>query len=159
MVRLVGWLALTVFAGDQLTKWWAGRVLVPGESHPVLPGIFHLTLVRNTGVAFGLFAHAGMIVLIVTAGIVAVLVITSMRRPPISPLVSVAMGLVLGGATGNLLDRLRLGAVIDFLDFRVWPVFNVADSCITVGAVLLAWVWSQSRWPEGRGPASSCRSQ
>lgn len=78
--------------------------------------------------------------LAVSAVILAGFLWMAFRLRGVCPLhVKAALGLVLGGAAGNLLDRLRFGGVIDFLDFRVWPVFNLADSCITVGAVLMAW--------------------
>lgn len=105
----------------------------------MVPGIFHLTLVENTGVAFGLFRGQGLAVTLATLAVLGGLGWSALRsqRPPARWTV-LGMGLILGGAAGNLLDRVRLGAVVDFFDFRVWPVFNVADSCITVGAVLVA---------------------
>ena len=139
-------LAAVVLALDQATKWWMLQRLTLGESLPLLPGIFHLTLVRNPGIAFGLFAGQGGMVLGLALLLVAVLVVTVKSKPSAWPLpVSWAMGLILGGALGNLLDRLRFGAVVDFLDFRVWPVFNLADSCITVGAALILWAWWRDR--------------
>ena len=136
--------ALGLVVTDQVTKWWVLRTLDLGESVPVIPGVFHVTLVRHPGVAFGLLAYAGGIVVIMSAAIVTALVLAALRRTPRQP-VPMAMGWILGGAVGNLLDRLRLGGVIDFLDFRVWPVFNVADSGITIGALLVVWGWWSSR--------------
>lgn len=108
---------------------------------PVLPGIFHLTLVRNTGVAFGLLPGWGLWVAVVTICVLAGLIFSAARRGTLKQgLFSWGLGLVLGGAAGNLMDRIWAGAVIDFLDFRIWPVFNVADSCITIGAVFMGWV-------------------
>ncbi|OGX38142.1 MAG: signal peptidase II [Omnitrophica WOR_2 bacterium RIFCSPHIGHO2_02_FULL_68_15] len=139
-------LAAVVLALDQATKWWMLQRLTLGESLPLLPGIFHLTLVRNPGIAFGLFAGQGGMVLGLALLLVAVLVVTVKSKPSAWPLpVSWAMGLILGGALGNLLDRLRFGAVVDFLDFRVWPVFNLADSAITIGAALILWAWWRDR--------------
>lgn len=140
----IGWLALLAAALDQATKWWMLRALVAGESTPVIPGVFHLTLVHNTGVAFGLLAGQGSMVMAITSVLILVLLATNRRAQP-APLLSWGMGLILGGAIGNLIDRVRFGAVIDFLDFRVWPVFNLADSCITVGAILVAWAWWKQR--------------
>ena len=139
-------LAAVVLALDQATKWWMLQRLTLGESLPLLPGIFHLTLVRNPGIAFGLFAGQGGMVLGLALLLVAVLVVTVKSKPSAWPLpVSWAMRLILGGALGNLLDRLRFGAVVDFLDFRVWPVFNLADSAITIGAALILWAWWRDR--------------
>ena len=147
--RTIGALALGVLGLDQATKWWALRVLQLGETTPVIPGLFHLTLVHNPGVAFGLFARTGWIVVVAAVAIVAVLTATSLRSPaadgPTASRTWLAMGLILGGAVGNLIDRIRYGGVVDFLDFRVWPVFNVADSSITVGAALIAWTWWRQR--------------
>lgn len=152
----IGWLATGVLIADQLTKWWALQCLTGTGSVPVIPGVFHLTLVKNPGVAFGLLAGAGGWAMAAALVIVGALVLAVVRRPegvsverpdgerPM-PGATAALGLILGGAVGNLLDRARVGAVVDFLDFRVWPVFNVADSCITIGAFLMAWCWWRSR--------------
>ena len=129
---LVGAAVLIV---DRLTKWLVTASLVEGETVPVLPHFFHLTLVHNTGAAFGilrgatsLFIAVALVVIIGLALVLATGSRTGRRGPP-----SAALGLLLGGATGNLMDRARLGYVIDFLDFRIWPVFNVGDSAITIG--------------------------
>lgn len=109
---------------------------------PLVPGIFHLTLVENTGVAFGLFRGQGLAVTLATLAVLGGLGWSALRSPRQRERPGrwtvLGLGLILGGALGNLIDRARLGAVVDFLDFRVWPVFNVADSCITVGAALVA---------------------
>ena len=101
-----------------------------------------ITYVTNSGVAFGLFKEAGTF-FIFLAGIVIAAILYSLRRLPAQQrLVRIALGLALGGAVGNLIDRLRLGYVIDFIDFRFWPVFNVADSAIVAGVLngAIGWV-------------------
>ncbi len=108
-------------------------------SVPILPGIFHLTFLRNPGVAFGLFRGYSLPIALVTTAVVIGLLVSAACREKKVLSVNVALGLIFGGAIGNLIDRVRFGGVIDFLDFRIWPVFNVADSCITIGAVLMAW--------------------
>lgn len=151
--RTIGVLALGVLGLDQATKWWALSALRFGDTTPVIPGIFHFTLVQNTGVAFGLFARMGGVVVAVAVAIVMALAIASLRPGPPDPSSARTWGatsLILGGAIGNLIDRFRFGGVVDFLDFRIWPVFNVADSCITVGAALMAWAW----WRQRDVPAS-----
>lgn len=112
----------------------------PGSTVPVIKGIFHLTLVENTGAAFGIFRDHPAVFVAIAAGFsfLVVLFIVIKRRVLSAP-EKFALSLILGGTLGNLTDRLRFGYVVDFLDFRVWPVFNAADSCITIGAVLLAW--------------------
>ena len=119
------------------------RFLSSRPTVPILPGIFHLTLVRNSGVAFGLFQGYGLLVTLATLILLVGLIRTTLRSGQ-GRLIPICMGMILGGAVGNLIDRVRFGGVVDFLDFRVWPVFNVADSCITVGATLLAlFFWSR----------------
>lgn len=127
-----------VFTADRLTKLWARRWLLPRASVAVLP-FFHLTYVENTGAAFGIgFSRNAFF-----AGLSIVLlgVLFYLQRAWRGRSVWLQLGLLLvtGGALGNLYDRLAYGYVVDFLDFRVWPVFNVADSCVTIGACCLAW--------------------
>ncbi|MFH1858454.1 MAG: signal peptidase II [Candidatus Omnitrophota bacterium] len=133
MIRLI---FLAVLLLDQISKHLILRTMVFNQSIPVVPSVFHLTLVANTGVAFGLFK--GKAELFVLVGLVALLWIALFvrRRAIQNRLALLALALVSGGAVGNLLDRFRYGYVVDFLDFRVWPVFNVADTCISVGTVL-----------------------
>lgn len=122
------------------------RLLHPGSTLSVVPGVFHLTLVRNTGVAFGLLPGWGTGVALATLVVLAGLTASAFRQGQLRRrLFPCGLGLVLGGAAGNLLDRFWTGAVIDFIDFRIWPVFNVADSCITVGAILMGWTLFRKR--------------
>ena len=134
-------LAAVVLA-DQATKSWITAAFEPFEVVPVIPGLFNLTRLTNTGAAFGILASAPPAVtrlLLAGAAVVALVVlgIVAWRSRRDHWLLRSGLGLVAGGALGNLIDRLRLGAVIDFLDFYLgphhWPAFNVADSAITVG--------------------------
>lgn len=121
---------------DQITKALAKALLVPGSSRPVLPPVFYLTLVENQGIAFGLFQRGEKLLLaIITISILALMVV-GLRSKSMTPKTQWAMSLILGGAVGNWIDRIRLGAVTDFLDFRVWPVFNIADTAISIGVGL-----------------------
>lgn len=132
---------------DQWTKALALHALEPGVSRPLLPPVLYLTLIRNTGAAFGLFRGQALLFIAISVAAVAILVreLCRARHNPERAkqvegrrqLLEIGMALMLGGAVGNLIDRLRFHAVIDFLDLRVWPVFNVADSAITIGAALL----------------------
>lgn len=119
---------------DQITKALAVANLKIGESHPIINKLFYLTLVQNTGAAFGLFKNQAAFFILVSAVAIIVMVFF-LSKKKISQYLPLA--LILGGAIGNLIDRLRFGYVVDFLDFRVWPVFNFADSCISIGAFLL----------------------
>src|SRR3989338_9176368 len=117
---------------DQLTKFFA-LVYLSSGSIPIVPHVFHLSLVENTGVAFGFFrGHPELLTGIITVSVLCLLACSKFFwvKPRYH---RAAYGLILGGAVGNWIDRLRFEHVIDFLDFRVWPVFNIADACITIG--------------------------
>jgi signal peptidase II len=140
-------IAALVFVLDQLTKVWALARLNPARPLVLVPGFAELTLVLNPGVAFGIFAwlHPEWRWLVTVFSLAALVLLCSVALrivPAGGRLGQVALGLVFGGAAGNLLDRWRLGAVVDFVDLHWrqyhWPAFNVADSAITVGVVLLA---------------------
>ena len=139
--------ALAVLVLDQLAKYCALQRLPLGRPLTVIDGFFSLTLVLNPGLAFGMLASTPTgwrwLVALLSIGALAVLAVVGLRMLPgggrLTPL---ALGLIFGGAVGNLIDRGRFGAVVDFLDFYWrgyhWPAFNVADSAITVGVALLA---------------------
>lgn len=129
-------IAAIILSADQLTKYLAVKNLFPQQSLPVIKDVFHFTLIYNRGAAFGLLK--GQVYLFIFAAAAAVILIGSdlTKQKKIS-LYSLSWALILAGAAGNLIDRVSHGYVIDFLDFRIWPVFNIADSAITIGAVLL----------------------
>lgn len=129
--------AALVMVLDQLSKWWALEALDGGRRIPVA-WTLELGLSFNTGAAFGI--GRGITPILVAAGVVLLIVLIGMSRTIVGVPGTVALGMVLGGSIGNLTDRLvrdHGGAVIDFIDFGWWPVFNVADIGISVGAVLL----------------------
>jgi signal peptidase II len=137
-------------AVDLVTKWLIlNVVMVPPRTIEIAP-FFNLTLGFNTGVSFGMFRELFLDRPLMLAGIkmviVAGLLLWAMRTP--KPLETVGLGLIAGGAMGNIVDRMRQGAVTDFLDFHVgswhWPAFNMADTMITIGVVLLI---AGSIWP------------
>ena len=137
--------ALVVIVLDHLTKFWVSSALAYQEAIPVLP-FFSLVLVHNTGAAFSFLADAGgwQRWFFIAIGIVATAIIGRLlKRHAHEPRLACALALVLGGALGNVIDRVALGHVVDFLYFHyrsfAWPAFNVADSAITVGAALLIW--------------------
>lgn len=121
---------------DQITKALAKAFLVPGSSRPVLPPIFYLTLVENQGIAFGLFQKGDKILLWVITLSIAALAVIGLNSKKMNSKTLWALSLILGGALGNWIDRMRFEAVTDFLDFRVWPVFNMADTAISIGVGL-----------------------
>jgi signal peptidase II len=126
---------------DRISKWVVMDSLKPGESwNPVaaLERWVSLTYVTNTGAAFGLFPDYGVVFMVVAVVVIAAIILYYRHLPGDQWLIQASLGLQLGGTLGNLVDRLRYGHVIDFIDFKVWPVFNVADSSVFVGAVILA---------------------
>ena len=133
---------------DQWSKWWIEHNLAPYDRIEVIPGLFNLIFAKNTGIAFGLFPSRGEFLgtaILALLGLAALALVSLLfvRTPSDQTTLLLALSLVLGGAVGNLTDRLMLGAVTDFLDVyagtRHFPTFNVADSAITVGIVFLAW--------------------
>jgi len=121
---------------DQLTKFIVTKSISLNQQISVVKGIFSLTLVHNRGAAFGILKN--QVPLFVFTSIFAVgLIYSELKNNRHRAVYSIALSLIFAGALGNLIDRVFFGYVIDFLDFHVWPVFNVADSAITVGAVLL----------------------
>jgi len=129
-------IAATAVAADQLTKSIVSLRLPTGEAAATL-GPFSIHHVQNTGIAFGLFADSTTAVIVLTTTAVAAMLVFFGRTAQRHPLLSVALGLVIGGSIANLIDRVRLGHVTDFLDFDYWPAFNLADTFIVVGVGLL----------------------
>jgi signal peptidase II len=134
LVALV--LALAVFVLDQSLKAIVQGAMSPGESIPVIPGFLSITYIRNAGGAFGILGGSQVLLLIgsaVAVGVVLWMLIAGQR----SRLATLACGLILGGAAGNLLDRLTTGEVTDYVHFSFWYVFNAADAAITIGVATL----------------------
>ena len=150
-------IALAVAALDQLTKLIVLSRLSYGASVPLL-GPVDITLVRNPGGAFGLFQTYAVPLTIVSVAVVTGIVVISRKGGPLSPLVGTALALQLGGAAGNLIDRLRLGHVVDFINPKVWPIFNLADVSITIGILLLAGylLFWERRCPHRHGCEETC---
>ncbi len=130
--------AALVVVLDQASKQAADSGIARGEQVGVFPGL-ELTNTRNTGVAFGAFQGAGLLVAVLI-GVALVLLLAYFLHHRNMPWLWLPVGLLLGGALGNLADRAREGGVIDFIDPIAWPAFNVADSCIVVGVFLMAYV-------------------
>jgi signal peptidase II len=138
------WLTVILVIGvDRLAKLWVIGNMAIGSSIPVWRGVFHLTHIRNTGVAFGTLVGFGWLLNVV--GIIALICILKFL-PPKMPhgnrwaraLSAISLGMIVGGALGNIWDRVLFGGVVDFLDFQIWPyIFNPADSAIVVGFILL----------------------
>jgi signal peptidase II len=147
-VKRVSYLAisLAVIVADALTKWLVASRVELHDAITVIPNIFEIVHVRNTGAAFGIGANTDsrVVPLLLNGGAIAVfciVVVYALRTAVTDRLLQTGLHLILGGAIGNLVDRFRFGYVVDFLDFYVrdhhWPAFNVADSAICIGIALL----------------------
>lgn len=134
---------LLIIAADQLSKTWIRSNLALGQSIPPT-GLFRLTYIRNTGAGFGLFQEQTLLLTIAASiGLVVLIILSifaSSRFPSLNNRIGrLSLTLLLGGTAGNLIDRLRFGYVTDFIDIGIWPAFNIADSAITIGVILLAY--------------------
>ncbi len=131
---------------DQITKFYISSSMSLHDSFPVIDGLFNITYVRNTGAAFGFLAKASPMIrctflIAVTVAVILLIIYYIWKVRDEEKLFIFPLSLILGGAVGNLIDRVRFGDVIDFLDFYIgsyhWPAFNVADSAISIGAIIL----------------------
>ena len=143
----LGAVVIAAIAADQLTKLIVSTQLAFDESLHVL-GPFSIHHVQNSGIAFGFFAQATGLVIVLTLVAIGWMIVYFSRSGARHPLLPVAVGLLIGGSVSNLADRIRLGHVTDFLDLRYWPAFNLADSFIVIGvAILLGALVSADRAP------------
>ena len=124
-------------AADQLTKSLVVAAFLPGESVWIARPLLHLTYVQNTGAAFGLLKGQQLLFLVMSAVVIGWIARELLIHQAMAARVLWGCALILGGAVGNVIDRLRLGHVIDFIGVGIWPLFNVADSAITIGVGLL----------------------
>jgi signal peptidase II len=151
--------ALAVIALDQASKLAVISALTRYDSIPVIHGFFNLVHVRNRGIAFGLLSHLGatwstLLLSATTVAAIVLLVLWVSRLRAGDHRTAFGLALIIGGAVGNLIDRLRLGEVVDFLDFYLgsfhWPAFNVADSAVTVGTIWVVLSMVITRPPEDK---------
>ena len=137
-MALIGLSSLVIII-DQATKYWIQSRMAYGESSPVIREVFHITYILNPGAAFGILENKTWFFIAVALVLLAGVAYLYPRMPANQPMVKLGTGLLVGGAIGNLIDRVRIGYVIDFFDFRIWPIFNVADICIVCGVAFLAY--------------------
>jgi signal peptidase II len=128
-------IALLLVLLDQLIKILVENRLDVGESIPIISNVFHISLTHNTGMAFGILG--GQAALSMWIAIIVIGVVIYYFDEVTEPISRIALALILGGTIGNFIDRLKFGWVVDYLDFRIWPVFNLADMALTVGVVIL----------------------
>lgn len=136
---LYTWVTLViVLVLDRGSKWIVQNNMTLGESHTVIPGFFHITYILNPGAAFGMLQGRTWLLIIISLIVLAALFYIQAKIKGNLIMIRFCMGLIGGGALGNLWDRIQTGQVIDFLDFKVWSyIFNIADSMIIIGSVLL----------------------
>lgn len=133
----LGILTIILVIIDQLSKYYIQSTMMLGESIPVWEDIFHITYILNPGAAFGMMANQTAFFVVLALAIVGAVIYfyPTIRRE--SRAMKIGIGLLLGGAIGNLIDRVQIGMVIDFFDFRIWPIFNIADIGIVCGAGII----------------------
>lgn len=148
---------LFILVIDQVTKTIVVQRISLFGSYKIIPGFFNITFIQNRGAIFGFFSRSGSqlvyVILTLTSLVALALVVYYFfKTPPDEKLMKISLSLILGGALGNLADRIFRGYVVDFMDFYIkkwhWPSFNVADSCITIGAILLIFLFFFKRRPK-----------
>ncbi|MCR5834259.1 MAG: signal peptidase II [Selenomonadaceae bacterium] len=124
---------------DQLTKAIVVKTMVPGQTVSLIQDVFHLTYVLNPGAAFGILSNQRIFLLLIGAVLIVVTAYFYPMLKKASLCLQVGASMILSGAVANLIDRIQTGYVVDFLDFRIWPVFNIADIAIVSGMVLMVY--------------------
>lgn len=140
MLYVIILIAALSIAVDQILKLIVVNALEIGQTVPLIDGVFHFTYIQNFGAAFSILQNRQSFLIIITAIAMAVMAIVAVKNiNRYSKLTSVSLALIVGGGIGNIIDRIRMGYVVDFLDFRLidYPVFNFADCCVVIGAILL----------------------
>lgn len=124
---------------DQITKFLIRKFFIVSQSLFIIDPFFHFTYLQNTGAGFGLFKGASFILIWIAVIVIGLILYFYDKIPKIPG------ALILGGTIGNLIDRIFLGFVTDFIDFRIWPAFNIADSCLTIGVILLLFYFMKKK--------------
>lgn len=148
-------IALGVLILDRVSKWLTVQYVKPIGSYPVIKDVFHFTYVENRGAAWGIMQNGRWIFVGVTAVVCVAIVVFLIREKSMAPLLRVSLSVILGGAIGNLIDRVLYGYVVDMIHVKFidYPVFNIADSATVVGTILLAWyiIFMTGKTPEAEG--------
>lgn len=135
------WIAISVLlvAADQLSKWYVSTHFYLGQSVPVIPDVFHFTYWTNKGAAFSILPDRRWFFVVFTVLVIGAILVYVVKKKITDKAFLLSVTLVIAGAVGNLIDRWRIGEVIDFFDFCLinFPIFNVADVCVSIGAVIL----------------------
>ena len=136
-------ISMLSFILDQVAKWYVRSHFRLGESVPVVPDVFHWTYIVNHGAAFGVLMNQRWILLLVVVLLLGAMYVGRKKLATAPVYARIGAGTLLGGALGNAWDRLYLGGVVDYFDFRIWPIFNVADIGICIGvSLLILYFWT-----------------
>ena len=136
--------ALIIILIDQLSKFFVRTNFQLNQSIPIINNIFHLTYINNTGAGFGILKSQALILIFISVAVIGIILYNFDKIKNNETLLQILAGFVLGGTIGNLIDRLAYGHVIDFLDFQIWPIFNFADSFVTIGVIgLIIYLWKK----------------
>jgi signal peptidase II len=132
--------SILIVALDRILKLFIFKNIPLNSSYPLIENVIHITPVYNNGIAFGLFKGHNLFLLVAISLVTSAFIIYALifKRPK-SPLTVMGLFFILAGAIGNLIDRILYGHVLDFIDIRIWPIFNIADSAITIGVILILW--------------------
>jgi signal peptidase II len=143
--KIFAFAVLAVIVCDQVSKLIVPRLMYRGQTIPVIPHFFNFTYVKNPNAAFGIPIGTPIVMMILTSIATALLIFYFVKLKEKGSLLYVGLALIIGGAIGNLIDRFRMRQVIDFIELGVkhfkWPVFNIADSCVTIGIIAILWSW------------------
>ncbi len=139
MIVAVCALIAAILLVDQFCKFLILKYIGLNTTCVIIKGAFSITPILNAGGGFGIFPNQTLLFISISILTIIFIIYTLLSRKLKGKIFVYSISMILAGALGNLVDRLRLGAVIDFIDFKVWPVFNIADACITVGVVMLVW--------------------
>ncbi len=136
--------ALAIILIDQLSKFFVRANFQLSQSIPIISNIFHLTYINNTGAGFGILKAQALILIFISVAVIGIILYNFDKIKNNETLLQILVGFVLGGTIGNLIDRLSYGHIIDFLDFQIWPIFNFADSFVTIGVIgLIIYLWKR----------------
>ncbi len=143
--KIFVFVVLAVIICDQISKLIVSHLMYRGQTIPIIPSFFNITYVKNPNAAFGIPIGPPIIMMVLTSIATALLILYFTKLKEKGSLLYVGLTLIIGGAIGNLIDRFRMQQVIDFIELGVkqfkWPVFNIADSCVTIGIIAILWSW------------------
>lgn len=131
-------LVLFIILFDQLIKYLVSNNMFLGQSIPIIPQIFHLTYILNPGAAFGILENQRYLFIIIATILIIAVIYFYKKIIQLSKFFQIGIALLFSGAIGNMIDRITIGKVIDYMDFRIWPVFNLADIAIVFGCIIIA---------------------